>query len=130
MLTSFLLEHFAVNFDVTFMGEHIDTLTTVFCKKLKMYFMQIGTLSPNKNLDLFNFEENNIRCFYHRLKDFYKAMGWDSLEGLAKGGNAVHKKQKMITLAQNMIEGSSFPKSQQKNYVGKNSKLNQPGNRK
>lgn len=86
------------------MGEHIEKLTDVFCSKLKVYFMQIGARLPKRNAELFNFEELNIRCFYHRLKEYYKAQGWDSMEGLAKTGNLGARKYKMIQFSSNIIE--------------------------
>lgn len=99
------MEHFVSNFKPAEVGEHLETLMDVFCNKLRTYFLQIGILSQKKNTALFNFEESNIRCFYHRLKEYYKSMGWDSVEGLSKiaGANS-NRKMKLVRLAQNMVE--------------------------
>jgi hypothetical protein len=93
------------------MGDHIEKLTDVFCSKLKIYFMQIGTLLQKKSITLFNFEELNIRCFYHRLRDFYKSQGMDNLDELMKSGHpSFAKTRKMIQLAQNTTEKTSGSK--------------------
>lgn len=48
-------------------SEYLFKLLAIYSKKMEKYFMQIGTLSQRKNISLFNFEENNIRCLPHYL---------------------------------------------------------------
>jgi hypothetical protein len=109
------MEHFVSNFNPVEIGDHLEKLMDVFCSKLKQYFLQVGTLSDNKNMDLFNFEDCNIRCFYHRLKEYYSSMGWDTVEGLAKmPGVNISRKVKLVRLAQHTFENSTTPRQSTK----------------